>query len=393
MLKRKKVLILTSDGNLRDVLNFCLDGWGYEIFHEDFPILDIPSDISFIKRIAPDVIVLDVHSASKAQLAICHLLKKDFTTAFIPIITLINKRHLREQLLNIKEGVDDYLIKPPDPLDLHVRIEMAFRRSQFSFNANSLTGLPGGRTLEEVLKERVEKKVSFSFAYVDIDNFKYYNDVYGYHKGDCVIIQCAHLLYNTIRAIGNDKDIICHIGGDDFAFITTHSKYKDICHSFISAFEKIVPFHYIPEDRSQRFIMARDRTHQIKKIPLMSVSIAVVNKYSNDGIHNNIQLNERVTEIKKYLKAIAGSKFMVDRRDNKSAVQNPQLYDSKEKGIDSYIPLGQILLEKKVVLPEQLDEALKLHWKRGSFLGEILMGLGFLNKQQLNEALNMQKAL
>ncbi|MFH1640619.1 MAG: hypothetical protein ABIA66_01510, partial [Candidatus Omnitrophota bacterium] len=141
----KKVVVITSDKSLREVLNFCFDGWGYEVYPLDSPMRDILP----IKKISPDVIVIDVHSASKSHLEICHLLKDDFITAFTPIITLINKRQLREQLLNIKQGIDDYLIKPPDPLDLRVRIDMAIKRSQYSFHSSPLTGLPGGRIIEE----------------------------------------------------------------------------------------------------------------------------------------------------------------------------------------------------------------------------------------------------
>ncbi|MFH1441962.1 MAG: diguanylate cyclase [Candidatus Omnitrophota bacterium] len=392
--KTRKILIFSADKDLINVLSFCFQGWNYTVLYKDFdPSGDVPADIAFVKKISPDVIILDLQSANKHQLSICHFLKKDFTTAFIPVITLINKGYLRGQLLNIKEGVDDYLIKPPDPLDLHVRVEMALRRSQFSFNANSLTGLPGARVLEEMVKQRLEKGVNFSFAYVDIDNFKYYNDIYGYHKGDCVIIQTAHILYNSIKEIGNSEDLLIHIGGDDFAFITSHNKLREICQSFVCAFEKLIPFHYSSHDRTQGFVVARDRTHEMKNVSLMSVSVAAINKYAQDGIHNIIQINERIAEIKRYLKEIPGSKFMVDRRNNKLSTQSPQLYENNDITLHSYKPLGQILLERNIVMTEQLYEALKLHWKRGNKLGEILIEMGYLNQQQLDEALEMQKNL
>ncbi|MFH0839021.1 MAG: diguanylate cyclase [Candidatus Omnitrophota bacterium] len=389
----KKILIVSSDKNLRDVLNFCFDGWGYEVFLNEPAQHDNVSDtIASIKRISPDVIVIDVHSARKTHLHICHLLKEDVSAAFIPIITLINKRHLREQLLSIKQGVDDYLIKPPDPLDLRVRIEMAIKRSQFSFNANSLTHLPGARVLEESLNKRLKEKDGFSFGYIDIDNFKSYNDVYGYHKGDHVIVQSAHLLYNTIKQLGNDGDIISHIGGDDFAFITSPDKQKDICQHFIDVFERIMPFHYTDEDRRQGFILAKDRSHKVRKISLISVSIAVINKETEgDDITNIIQINERITEIKRYLKGISGSKFMVDRRNGKPVMENPQIYN--RTNIATYKPLGQILVEKNVISREKLDEALKVHWQKGIFLGEALIDLGFLTSESLDEVLKMQKSL
>ena len=174
MKKVKRLLIVSSDKHLRDILHFCFDGWGYEVFVHEPKI----EDINTIKRIFPDAIVIDVHSATKSHLEICRLLKEDFITALVPIITLINKGQLREQLLTLKQGVDDYLIKPPDPLDLRTRIEIAIKRSQYSFYSSPLTGLPGARIIEDAIKERIEKDVPFAFAHIDIDNFKYFNDVF-----------------------------------------------------------------------------------------------------------------------------------------------------------------------------------------------------------------------
>ncbi|OGX32534.1 MAG: hypothetical protein A3F87_02490 [Omnitrophica WOR_2 bacterium RIFCSPLOWO2_12_FULL_51_24] len=387
--RTKKILIISSDKSLREVLSFCFDGWGYEVSLRESP----PHDVTPIKKISPDVIVVDVHSASKAHLEICRLLKDDFVTAFIPVITLINKRQLRTQLLNLKQGVDDYLIKPPDPLDLRVRVEMAARRAQYSFYASPLTGLPGGRIIEEAVQERLKKDISFSFGYLDIDSFKYFNDVYGYLKGDRAIMQTAYVLYTTIKKYGNKEDFIGHIGGDDFMFITSADKYKEVCHNIILSFDRIIPFHYSPDDRKRGFIDAKDRAHKMVKAGLMSVSIAVVNRHSHSDLQSVIQINERLAEIKSFLKDISGSKFMEDRRSGKTGeFVGPQFYKKDDAPSYSYIPLGHVLLEKKILTPDQLDEALNIHWRRGVILGEILKELGFIKEEELREALREQDA-
>lgn len=384
----KKILIISSDKNLIEVLNFCFDGWGYEVFTYGSNM----HDISPIKKISPDVVVADVHSASKSHLDICRLIKDDFLTAFIPVITLINKRQLRSQLLNLKHGVDDYLIKPPDPLDLRIRVEMALRRSQYSFYATPLTGLPGGRLIEEVLNEKIKKKDPFSFAYIDLDNFKSFNDVNGYLKGDTVIMQTAHMLYTAIRKFGNKDDFIGHIGGDDFVFISTPDRCGDICKNFIAMFDRITPFHYSEEDRKRGFVVTKDRTSKIRNIPLMSATIAVVNRDASFEFKNAIEVNERVAEIKKYLKSLPGSKFMFDRRTFKNTELVTPLVHKREAGSESsYRPLGQILLEKNMISPEQLDEALKIHWRRGVPIGEVLKELGFVQEKDLMDVLKLQR--
>ena len=384
----KKVLIISSEKNLREVLEFCFDGWGYEVYQKDYH----GTDVNLVKKISPDAIVIDVHSASKSHLELCHILKDDFMTAYIPIIALINKRELREQLLNIKQGVDDYLIKPPDPLDLRTRMEIAIKRSRYSFYSSPLTALPGGTIIEEVLRERIKKDAEFSFGYADIDNFKYFNDVYGYIKGDRVITQSAYMLYNAIKRFGNRDDFIGHIGGDDFVFISTPDRYKGICEDFIRMFDNIIPFHYNQKDRKNGFIVARDRSHKINKIPLMTISISVVNRNRPSDLNNVVQLNERTAEVKRYLKGFPGSKFMVDRRSSKpDDYFGPQIYKKEDNPQKPYRPLGQILLEKNIISYEQLDEALRSHWKRGVMIGEVLKELGFVKEQELQQALQAQR--
>jgi len=387
MEKVKRILIISSDDNLKKVLSFCFDGWVYEVFVHDSPV----SDVEYVKRLCPDAIVVDVYSASKSHLTICRLLKDDFITAYIPIITLINKRQLREQLLNLKQGVDDYLIKPPDPLDLRVRIEMAIKRSQYSFGATPLTGLPGGRVIEQALMERIERKELFCFGYIDIDNFKYFNDVYGYQKGDRVIMQTAHMLYTAVRKFGTRDDFMGHIGGDDFVFISAVERSVPICENFICMFDNIIPFHYSDEDRRRGYVVAKDRSRKLKNAPLMSVSIALINRHNSSELRNLLDINEQVAEIKKYLKEIPGSKFMADRRNGHREHQVPlQVYNKKETVLTAYRPLGQILLEKKIISEEQLYEALKSHWRRDIALGETLKDLGFVQDEQIKEALAVQ---
>lgn len=382
----RKILFLSIDKKSKDTLSFCFKGWDYEVFFEEELAC-----IDTIKRTAPDVIVADVHNASKDRLKICRLLKDDFITAFIPVITLINKRQLRRQLLDIRQGVDDYLIKPPDPLDLRVRVEMALKRSQYSFYSSPLTGLPAGRIIEEFFNEKIKAGSKFSFAYVDIDNFKYFNDIYGYLKGDKVIMQTAYILYITVKKFGNPGDFIGHIGGDDFIFITTPDRYADICRNLIFSFDRITPFHYTGRDRKSGFIVARDRSRKLKKIPLMSLSVAVVNQTDYPIFKNVIEINDRVAEIKRYLKVMPGSKFMADRRDLKAGSGfGPQKYAKKEIEKLTYAPLGQILLGRKIITAEQLDEALTIHWRRDVALGEILKELKMIRDEDLKEALESQ---
>ena len=384
----RRLLIITDDKKLTTVLQFCFDGWGYEVFFLE----SYQPDIAKIIKISPNVIVVDVHEATKDRLEICDILKKDFSTAYIPVITLINKKHLRQQLLDLTQAVDDYLIKPPDPLELRVRIDMAIKRSQHSYYASPLTGLPGGIVIEDTLKEKLEGSEPFVAGQVDIDNFKSFNDKYGYIQGDRVIMQTAYMLTTTVRKWGNPTDFVGHIGGDDFVIITSPDKYNEICKNFICMFDTITPFHYSDLDRDKRYIMSKGRTKKVHKLPLMSVTLALVIKNSPEEVKNIIELNERIAEVKQYLKKIPGSKYMADRRVlKKDDHLQVQVFTNDESLTRTYKPLGQILLNNESLTPEELDNALKLQWKGRDPLGQVLKSLGYISEEDLEEALLFQE--
>ena len=61
-----------------------------------------------------------------------------------------------------------------------------------------LTGLPGNVQIHAELKKRITKKDPFCVLYLDLDNFKAYNDVYGFLKGDQIIEFTAE---NIIKCI------------------------------------------------------------------------------------------------------------------------------------------------------------------------------------------------
>lgn len=385
--KTHKILIITDDNDLTTVMDFCFDGWGYEVFFDSAP----SPDLFRIARISPDVIIVDADAGEKKGLAICDILKTDLATISIPVITLLEKRHLRSELLKLQQGVDDYLIKPPDPLELRVRVEMAIKRSQHNFYANPLTGLPGGILIESAITKKLKEKKEFVAGQVDIDNFKSFNDRYGYLQGDRVIMQTAHMLVSCVGKWGEKGDFVGHIGGDDFVIITTPEKYNDVCENFICMFDTIIRFHYTPEDRANGFIAAKDRADRMRKIPLMSVTVALVMKNGPEEVNSTIEINERIAEVKQYLKKIPGSKYMADRRIiKKNDHLKVQVFKNDEAISKKYRPLGQILLEKGVIDRQQLDEALKMHWKRGGFLGDTLEESGLVSREKVTQALLSQ---
>jgi GGDEF domain-containing protein len=195
-------------------------------------------------------------------------------------------------------------------------VTMAQRLKQLEemyLDTSPLTRLPGGIAIENVMKKRIAAKVPIAFCLMDIDNFKAYNDHYGYAKGNDIIQATASIISEAVAKYGNEDDFIGHIGGDDYVLITTPDLYPRVCQAVIDNFDKKIPGFYDEEDRQRGHIIGENRQGQEVKFPLATLSIAVVTNVKRK-FENHIQYGEVAAEMKEHAKTVAGSNFMVDQR-------------------------------------------------------------------------------
>ncbi len=395
MSTNKKILLVLEDQHLDKILTYLLKAWSYEVLL----CRDARQALSLAAGRHPDLILIDAHLESTEALGLCKDLKSDFVTAYIPIVILIEKKQLRRSLLDIEEGVDDFLIKPPDPIDLEIRIALSLKSADHQFHANALTKLPGNRSIEKHVRQLLERQRPFSFAYCDINNFKSFNDKYGYMAGDRAILQTAKILASNIKRLGNPDDFVGHIGGDDFVYITTADKSEALARECVSEFDRLMPFHYAAPDRHDGFIRVRDRRGQMRSVPLMGLCVAIVNHPALPArsIHDLIAT---AFEIKKFLKKHSKSNYLADRRvDNKGIEQRKGLEEAYEETLKAHrpvlrrgLPLGQRMLATRLINEDQLNEVLAHHWQSGQRLGEAAITLGFATRAEVEHLLERSPA-
>ncbi len=387
----RKVLLAEHDKSIAEILRYLLKAWDFEVIS----VADGVTMLDLVRQEQPDIIIIDSNLPGIDGLKASKMLKEDFLTAHIPIIILIDKRQIRKRMLQIEQGVDDYIANPPDPIDLEVRIEMALRRTTHQLHANALTRLPGNRQIEKMVRAKIKKKEVFSIAYYDIDNFKSFNDKYGYMKGDGIIRHSAYIISTTVRKFGGKNDFVGHIGGDDFVVLTTPGHDKLIASESILSFNRVMPFHYSKEDRDRGYVISKDRQGNTGRVPLMSVSIAIANNKEHE-FQNTVQLMEIIAEIKRYLKTLPGSNFLVNRRDPSKKHRSFATEKESCSGGDGkfpesgYRPLGQILIESSVISSDQLESALIKHWNTGQKIGQSILDLGLARPGDITRALESQ---
>jgi diguanylate cyclase (GGDEF)-like protein len=194
--------------------------------------------------------------------------------------------------------------------------DMACRLSHLeenSLDANPLTRLPGGRAIETVLMKRIGSNLPYALCVIDLDNFKAFNDRYGYSRGNEVIKKTADIINAAVLEHGSPDDFIGHIGGDDFTVITAPECLKTVCQSIIEAFDGQIISLYDEDDQKTGCIISKSRQGQTLKFPIMTISIAVVTDQTAKGL-NYIEVAEIAAELKAHAKSLEGSIFVENRR-------------------------------------------------------------------------------
>jgi diguanylate cyclase (GGDEF)-like protein len=219
-----------------------------------------------------------------------------------------NKMKLYDNIIINRNGDLQGIVSVQTLLDTMTRI-----RLELAKGANPLTGLPGNIAVEQEHYRCAKNDKPFSIIFVDLDNFKSYNDKYGFEKGDSVLLYTANLLKDGLKEYGDDDAFLGHIGGDDFIIFTTEDIVDSLCCHVIEQFDAGIKDLYSPEDREAGGIMAHERSGQEKWFPFISVSLAVLDCTAETG-KDMKEISGKVAQIKQYAKSKPGSVYVRDRR-------------------------------------------------------------------------------
>jgi diguanylate cyclase (GGDEF)-like protein len=189
--------------------------------------------------------------------------------------------------------------------------EITHQQIESAKHANPLTLLPGSVPINKQINQLLAKEIPFCVAYFDLDNFKPYNDVYGYDAGDNIIKAVANLL---IKFVSLEKGLVGHIGGDDFIVIFTCDDWLQRCKVILKAFKEIVPSHYKGRDVKAGGIHTESRNGQKCFYPLTSLSIGVVDSVATAQCQSHVEIADLAAGAKKQAKKIEGNSCFVNKR-------------------------------------------------------------------------------
>ena len=308
---RPKVLVADDDHNLRQLLMEALPRHKFEVYQA----ADGNETWDTIRNLRPDIVLLDVMMPGMDGHEICKRMRENPQTRSIPVIMLTARAQLKDKLEGIESGADDYITKPFDPMELQARIEMHLRRYLRDSDMSPITELPGNKAIEDALVTRIESSRLFAMLYIDLDDFKAFNDYYGFTAGSAVIRMTGAVLAEALDKFGagSGEGFLGHVGGDDFIILTPIDAAEAVSKEIIRLFDERIRDHYNPEDLEKGYIVSIDRRGYVMKFPIMTISISIVHN-EHRQLTDPAQIGRIAAELKKYAKDLEGSVYVFDRR-------------------------------------------------------------------------------
>ena len=305
----ERVLIAEDEQHLAELASIKLTNAGYYVITAS----DGEEALTKIKTSKPDLVLLDITLPGKDGFEVCLELRSDIATRDLPIIMLLSKGQDPEHVKNIGLRVEDFLIKPFSPRDILVKVNTLMARVRYFREANPLTGWPGKQRIHDQIGRLLAEGGKFDLLLLDLDNFRVYNQAYGYARGNDAIKFVAQAIKESLGGMGEVEYYLGHAGGDDFRLLLPPQKGAEVAKEIIYHFEMGIGEYYSDEDRERGGLVAQNRQGIAKQWPLLTLSVALVSNQIR-GFHEPLEIDAVGHELIRYAKSMPGSNYVWDRR-------------------------------------------------------------------------------
>lgn len=287
-----------------------------ELFKNDpeYKFINIKSEqIDVALKNIPSLIIINEDAVDRDVVELCKQIRTDEDNTITPVIVVSSNSEKSHRVKILQEAIEYFIKKPVDEEYLYYTIKNLNRLLTINRRISPLTGLPGNVQIHAELKKRILNREPFSVLYLDLDNFKAYNDVYGFLKGDEIIEFTAETICKCLHSAYNENVFIGHIGGDDFVGIIPDLHCDKVCQQILATFDAKSLKFFTQEDREKGYIEVANRKGIIEQFPLTSLSIGVV--VADVGrFHNILEIGEVGAQVKHAAKSVMGSSYAIDRR-------------------------------------------------------------------------------
>ncbi len=303
-----KILLADDSHAIRFLVSEILTNAGFTVIQAQ----DGQEAIEKTYKENPDLLILDYEMPKKTGFEVVKEVRSRTGYLHTPIIIFTAMTDKSTKLEGLGLDIDDYLTKPADEDEIVARVKLLLKRSQQKMDSNPLTHLPGNPSIQARVEREINTGKPFAVLYCDLNNFKSFNDKYGFDAGDHVLKTTADIIVQAARLDPNA--FVGHIGGDDFIVVCAFDKAEHIAQEITSHIDEVAPSFYSEQDRKQGFMLSTNRRGQEEKFPFLAMGIGIVHNTKKPLISFAM-----VSSIGSELKCLAkqhqkGSYYAIDRR-------------------------------------------------------------------------------
>jgi diguanylate cyclase (GGDEF)-like protein len=305
----ERILVIDDDA---DIVQFVKMNLELEGFRVDTATSGA-GGLEAARRDPPDMILLDIMMPDVDGLEVLNRLQVNPATAHVAVVLLTARAQAEDRIRGLEIGADDYITKPFDIEELVARVGTVLRRSKAMRDLSPLTGLPGNFRIAEEMGRRVNSGRPVAIVHADLDNFKAFNDHYGFMRGDNVIKFTANTLVEAAAEVNEPTCFVGHVGGDDFIAVMNPDVVETFCKTVIDRFDDGILDFYDPQDALRGYVEVIDRRGERHAFPIVSISMGVATNLRRT-FQNEWEASAIASEMKEHAKGEAGSTYKVDRR-------------------------------------------------------------------------------
>ena len=276
------------------------------------PFSDLIQLENLIHGYVLDLVVIAGRGSFIKELRLTGGIKKHPVLSLAPLVLYHPEPRLKTILSGLGLGADEFFHSRWNGKLVASKLKMIMNRSGRDLGVNPTTRLPGTSIIEREMSRRIRRGEKFAACYGDLDNFKAYNDYYGYHYGDSLIKMTSEIIRDVVYT-SSKESFVGHIGGDDFVFIIPPEKIHGICDRILKTFDRMIVRRYKKEDVLRGYIVTTNRRGKREAFPIMTLSIAVIVNQKRMFRHLG-EISHMIADLKSYTKTLPGSNYVIERR-------------------------------------------------------------------------------
>lgn len=303
-----KILLADDSRAIRFLVTEILTNAGFTVVQAE----DGQEAIEKTYKENPDLLILDYEMPKKTGFEVVKEVRSRTGYLHTPIIIFTAVTDKSTKLEGLGLDIDDYLTKPADEDEIVARVKLLLKRSQQKMDSNPLTHLPGNPSIQGRIEREIASGNPFAVLYCDLNNFKSFNDKYGFEAGDHILKETADIIVKAAQQDPNS--FVGHIGGDDFIVVCKFDKAESIAKEITKRIDEVAPSFYNEEDQKQGYMVSTNRKGEQEKFPFLGIGIGVVHNTKRP-----LTSFAMVSNIGSELKCLAkqhekGSYYALDRR-------------------------------------------------------------------------------